>query len=258
MSPLQSHSGLSLPTYSELFLEPVDFEFGPVTDQVEDQTLEIFNRRIQRNYDLSTYLISYAIGTAVYLKSTSIPDRITNVAANVLEVGSVLDQHYAIKSKVKDVSAAAVSAIISIFATLVTAILQFLIAFNNAPGKGRILEDDRVVNLSIGGERFTSRFDNFAKYRDSTLYRLVENSNGDVFIDRDGKDFRHVLNYIRGIDSIQHITDGSTLSDLLEECRFYQIQELVEHVKRKLEELELDLSNKLLSTYGRWQFWNLI
>jgi hypothetical protein len=49
-----------------------------------------------------------------------------------------------------------------------------------------------------------------------------------LFVDRDPTHFRHIVNFLRGADSIQHIRDVQALDDLLLESAFYEMADLTE------------------------------
>jgi hypothetical protein len=136
---------------------------------------------------------------------------------NVIHATSVIDQHYAIKAKVKVAGHAFVTAIINVFTTFIAAFLQFLIAYHNAPGIGRkerkelglettltarILEDDELVTFCVGGKMFTTQLVHIISRKSTTLGVYVfgrRNFHDTAFIDRDGTHFRHIVNYLRGI-----------------------------------------------------------
>lgn len=61
--------------------------------------------------------------------------------------------------------------------------------------------------------------------------KLME--DGSVFIDRDGKQFNRILNYLRN-GTIEPPRDRAKAYDLLKEAEFYQLQSLVEILKEHL------------------------
>ncbi|XP_076068272.1 BTB/POZ domain-containing protein twz [Oratosquilla oratoria] len=96
------------------------------------------------------------------------------------------------------------------------------------------------VHIDVGGAIYTSSLETLTRYPESKLARLFNGSIPIVldslkqhyFIDRDGKMFRHVLNYMRHGRLL--LPDDFTDFDLLlEEARFFEINGLI----RQLEEL---------------------
>ncbi|KAJ3312178.1 hypothetical protein HDV04_003311 [Boothiomyces sp. JEL0838] len=256
-------------TWSELLLAPTEFEFGPreieadlfmetiYTEKAKYTNADNFRLKetqqesVFTNFDVSSFIINFAINSAVFLKSTQVPDILTDLTANAIEFGSVMDQHYAIKEKVKQIGHAFVTALVAVFSTFITAILQAMIAYHNAPGVGReerkmiaaesrvsayINNDDCLVTFSVGGQTFTTQLQHLMSRKRTYLGRLVFNrkNNSAVFIDRDGTHFRHILNHLRGADSISHIRDKTTLSELLEETKFYELDDMSEQIMQQL------------------------
>eukprot|EP01103_Thecamoeba_quadrilineata_P007484 TRINITY_DN17358_c0_g1_i1.p1 TRINITY_DN17358_c0_g1~~TRINITY_DN17358_c0_g1_i1.p1 ORF type:complete len:787 (+),score=202.29 TRINITY_DN17358_c0_g1_i1:206-2566(+) len=93
-----------------------------------------------------------------------------------------------------------------------------------------------VVRVNIGGEIFTTTKGTLNGY--SSLFRVIfseQNARGDnndsgegtVFIDRDPKLFRHLLNFLRTSSFDQLPTCRKIRRELLHEAEFYQIEKLV-------------------------------
>ncbi|CAF0826295.1 unnamed protein product [Didymodactylos carnosus] len=87
-----------------------------------------------------------------------------------------------------------------------------------------------VIDLNVGGYHYTTSLSTLRKYEDSMLavmfsgrYQLVRNEEGHIFIDRDGKYFGHILNYIRG----DTIPPESLSLDVLREAEFFCISSLM-------------------------------
>lgn len=102
------------------------------------------------------------------------------------------------------------------------------------------------VSLNVGGEIYTTTLGMLTHHRDSMLGAMftgqipvLRDSRGNVFIDRDGKIFRHILNYLRS-NSLD-LPDGFREVALLRrEADFFQIRPLLEEIRRY--ELSLPLS----------------
>lgn len=102
------------------------------------------------------------------------------------------------------------------------------------------------VSLNVGGEIYTTTLDTLTHYRDSMLGAMftgqipvLQDNRGHVFIDRDGKIFRYILNYLRS-NSLD-LPDGfSEVALLRREADFFQIHPLLEEIRQY--ELSLPLS----------------
>uniref|UniRef100_A0A914EFC8 BTB domain-containing protein n=1 Tax=Acrobeloides nanus TaxID=290746 RepID=A0A914EFC8_9BILA len=93
-------------------------------------------------------------------------------------------------------------------------------------------EANKPIKLNVGGYFFYTSFGTLTKY-DSMLNRLVSgdlqserDDNGFIFIDRDGKEFDQILNFLRD----GYITNFSNkdLHALKAEATFYQLQPLID------------------------------
>jgi BTB/POZ domain len=129
-----------------------------------------------------------------------------------------------LKRKIKIVGHAFVTAIVNVCTTFIAAILQFIIAYHNAPGLGRDRGEARSVTMTnhsglvtfcVGGLVFTTQLKCILDNSDNTLARLVlmrDDPNEQVFIDRDGTHFRHIVNHFRGF-SPQNLISRSGYGD---------------------------------------------
>ena len=99
-----------------------------------------------------------------------------------------------------------------------------------------------TINLNIGGRRFTTSLQTLTKDPDSMLavmfsgkFEVKPSEDGTFFIDRDGKHFRFILNYLRDGELI--VPEGATfLKELEAEAKFYQIKGLLRELKDKIQE----------------------
>ena len=82
------------------------------------------------------------------------------------------------------------------------------------------------VKLNVGGHYFTTTLQTLTKDRNSRLAAMFSGEhaeNGTLFLDRDGKHFRFILNYLRNGELV--LPDGATfVEELLTEAEFYQIK----------------------------------
>lgn len=86
------------------------------------------------------------------------------------------------------------------------------------------IEDTRIVHLNVGGKLYTTSAATLKKFPYSELakmgsegYSANVDEKGNYFIDRDGKLFRHILNFLREPEDLLPIVTG----DLQVEARYY-------------------------------------
>ncbi|XP_030630832.1 BTB/POZ domain-containing protein KCTD21-like [Chanos chanos] len=94
------------------------------------------------------------------------------------------------------------------------------------------------VSVNVGGEVYMTTLDTLTRCRDSMLgamftgqIPLLRDKRGNFFIDRDGKVFRYILNYLRS-NSLDLPDDFTELSILKREADFFQIRPLLEEIRR--------------------------
>ncbi|GFQ66350.1 hypothetical protein TNCT_108941 [Trichonephila clavata] len=103
------------------------------------------------------------------------------------------------------------------------------------------------VHIDVGGSIYTSSLETLTKHPDSRLARMFNGSIPIVldslkqhyFIDRDGKMFRHILNFMR-TNNLSLPDDFNELDLLYEEARFYDIPAMV----RQIEQLKRERGKK--------------
>ncbi|CAF0741293.1 unnamed protein product [Rotaria sp. Silwood1] len=97
----------------------------------------------------------------------------------------------------------------------------------------------KYVKLNVGNHLFLTSFDTLTK--EDTMFKamfsgrmeVVQDSEGWVLIDRDGKHFNIILNYLR--DGTLNLPDCTqTLNELLQEAKFYCIQSLIELIEQHI------------------------
>ena len=95
-----------------------------------------------------------------------------------------------------------------------------------------------VISLNVGGIVYTASLATLTRYSKSMLgamfsgrMSLDTDTNGNYFIDRDGKLFRHVLNFLRS--GQLHLPKGFTeLEQLKQEVDFYQLKDMAAHLNK--------------------------
>jgi hypothetical protein len=105
------------------------------------------------------------------------------------------------------------------------------------------------VHIDVGGTIFTSSLETLTRYPDSRLSKLF---NGTIpivldtlkqhyFIDRDGKLFRYILNFMR-YGTLALPDYFTELSALLEEARYFELTPLINAIEERLTNRKLSSS----------------
>ncbi|GJR56553.1 FH protein interacting protein FIP2 [Tanacetum coccineum] len=116
-------------------------------------------------------------------------------------------------------------------------------------------ESSSIVRLNIGGKKFCTTMDTLTQREPHSMLAAMfsgrhtvckDSEKGYVFLDRDGKHFRHILNWLRdGV--VPNLTD-SECSELLREAEYYQLLGLVDGMtevlnnRRNDEEMDTELT----------------
>uniref|UniRef100_A0A8D0BBS1 Potassium channel tetramerization domain containing 11 n=1 Tax=Salvator merianae TaxID=96440 RepID=A0A8D0BBS1_SALMN len=95
-----------------------------------------------------------------------------------------------------------------------------------------------LVTLNVGGKVYSTTLETLTRFPDSMLGAMfrgpqpaLTDSCGNYFIDRDGKTFRHILNFLR-FGRLDLPEGYAELSLLRAEADFYQIRPLLEALRR--------------------------
>ncbi|XP_068341157.1 FH protein interacting protein FIP2-like [Pyrus communis] len=119
----------------------------------------------------------------------------------------------------------------------------------------KVSDSSSLIRLNIGGKKFCTTIDTLThREPDSMLAAMFsgrhslcqEAEKGYVFLDRDGKHFRHILNWLR--DGIVPTLKDSEYSELLREAEYYQLLGLIDGIhavlnkKREDEEVDTELT----------------
>ncbi|XP_048321368.1 FH protein interacting protein FIP2 [Ziziphus jujuba] len=116
-------------------------------------------------------------------------------------------------------------------------------------------DSSSLVRLNIGGKKFCTTIDTLTQREpDSMLAAMFtgrrtisqDPENGFVFVDRDGKHFRHILNWLR--DGAVPVLKDSQYAELLREAGYYQLFGLIDGIsdvmnqRKKNEESDAELT----------------
>lgn len=88
----------------------------------------------------------------------------------------------------------------------------------------------KIVRLNVGGVKYKTTLDTLTKQPNSYLSQLFSDENlaaildeeENVFLDRDGKTFRYILQILRGPNPV-YPSDGYKLEALLQELRYFKL-----------------------------------
>ncbi|CAI9099338.1 OLC1v1036142C4 [Oldenlandia corymbosa var. corymbosa] len=96
-----------------------------------------------------------------------------------------------------------------------------------------------IVRLNIGGKKFSTTVDTLTHREPESMLGAMfsgrhivcqeESDKGYIFIDRDGKHFRHILNWLR--DGVIPILKDSDYLELLREAEYFQLLGLIDGIK---------------------------
>ncbi|CAL8071427.1 unnamed protein product [Calicophoron daubneyi] len=97
------------------------------------------------------------------------------------------------------------------------------------------------VHIDVGGTLYTSSLETLTKYPKSRLSRMfngaipivLDTMKQHYFIDRDGALFRHILNFLR-TSQVNINPHFKELEQLLEEARYFELDEMAEELKTLL------------------------
>ncbi|KAJ1402935.1 BTB/POZ protein [Ochromonadaceae sp. CCMP2298] len=93
---------------------------------------------------------------------------------------------------------------------------------------------ESVVNLNVGGMRYTTSLTTLRRFPDSMIgcmfsgrHALPLGKDEHFFIDRDGRHFYHILNFLRSPEGFKVGLEGRKKEELRRECEYYGIDQLM-------------------------------
>jgi hypothetical protein len=109
------------------------------------------------------------------------------------------------------------------------------------PRSAQLSVENAPVHIDVGGCIYTSSLETLTKFGDSRLSKMF---NGTIpivldtlkqhyFIDRDGKAFRYILNFMR-TGKLSLPSNFDDFETLLEEAKYYQLNEMIKQIEVKL------------------------
>ena len=111
-----------------------------------------------------------------------------------------------------------------------------------------------IVSLNVGGIIYTttrstllsadSNQDNYFTSLLSKRFPVLKDNQGNIFIDRDGKNFRYIINYLRG--GSLHVTEANPAQsrliffEIIDESLFFGLDVLTSELQRRIDAIEED------------------
>jgi len=131
--------------------------------------------------------------------------------------------------------------------------------FQSAPSRKLSLDsDDRdklpdkhgIIHLNVGGMHYATTLETLRNDSNSMLYamfsglyKVTKDDNGAYFIDRDGKYFRYILNYLRD-GAVELSKKDTELKQILREAQYFGLDGLINEIQQMLELVQTDSTKK--------------
>ena len=114
------------------------------------------------------------------------------------------------------------------------------------------VKQNEPITLNVGGKKHRTTKSTLSASSNSVLSKMFEGNvsvkpakDGSYFIDRDGKHFRYILNFLR--DGTVNISDNSIINELLQEAQYYQIPSLIDTLLIK--QIAFNTKSEILSEH---------
>jgi hypothetical protein len=98
----------------------------------------------------------------------------------------------------------------------------------------KVQQFEPIVELNIGSMRFETSRITLCRFPDTMIgcmfsgrHTLPRGKDGHFFIDRDGRHFHHILNFLRSPEGYKVGVTGAEEDELRRECAYYGIDELM-------------------------------
>jgi hypothetical protein len=102
-------------------------------------------------------------------------------------------------------------------------------------------EESQIVNINVGGTMYATSIETLNTCPGSFLgclfsgnWHAQEDAEGRVFIDRDGQQFRHILNFLR-TGTVHVPTDAADLTALANEADFFGLDDMKMRLESELQ-----------------------
>jgi hypothetical protein len=94
-----------------------------------------------------------------------------------------------------------------------------------------------TIVLNVGGKLFETKLETLLSVKDTLFYKIILSDkldlNKEIFIDRDYKNFKNILSFLRNKKIDRNVLSLEMYEILTEEAEFYGITELVELLSNK-------------------------
>ncbi|KAJ3337537.1 hypothetical protein HDU93_000874 [Gonapodya sp. JEL0774] len=116
------------------------------------------------------------------------------------------------------------------------------------------IDPRQKIRISVGGHIFSTTLSTLRRsppgsrlslmFSDGNIRHLPLDEDGAYFVDRDGGQFRHVLNWLRGGDSLVALEDVGVVREVKAEAEWYGLSPLVAAADRQLQLLQTAPGNQ--------------
>lgn len=135
-----------------------------------------------------------------------------------------------------------------------------------------IVQRDNPITVEVGGDKFHTQIETLVKYKESIFPDLIRalqtqrhtspprhgdqhSKQSNIFIDRDGKHFKLILNFMRQGEEVMKgaalkNVDETTLYDMLCEVHYYKLRDLERLLERRMVEFKKVLTLDILAKAG--------
>jgi len=111
---------------------------------------------------------------------------------------------------------------------------------------------EQNIELNVGGHRYATTLNILRKYEDSFFgkmfsgnFEVKPSKDGSYFIERDGRNFYVILNYLRDGDVVVSGKDQMLIDELIKEAESFKLPGLVEKLRRHKTKYEEDMKTNI-------------
>lgn len=111
-------------------------------------------------------------------------------------------------------------------------------------------ESDEIININVGGKKFATTTKTLMKVKDTLFYKVLISKRFDlkkeIFIDRSGNTFKHILEYFRTGKFVLEKFNQEELDQIKEEVEYYDIlplEKLLKDVQAETKYVHMEVSS---------------
>ncbi|KAL5038933.1 hypothetical protein BDEG_26998 [Batrachochytrium dendrobatidis JEL423] len=207
----------------------------------------------QTNQDLVATVNNIAARSALYLSKSSISYHTSGFFRLIRLQLDYIDEQVQLYSKIWTVVKVIMSLLINWAFIVLYGMVRFAIIYHRS--SQNLKQNDKyynkkpetvyaeqksnaakeVITIWVGGIMFQTKKETLAAAKGSVLSLWTRNET--IFIDRDGRHFYHILNHLRGVDTINGIKDLKVLEEISIEAQYYRLHVLNKHVQNLIQQL---------------------